>query len=145
MPRANAKPARSNNGRAVVVGASALALLYAKRQAASAVQATVLPTDVVLVHTLGGKLEIDVLGQVLQLLVIRVLPVLVRAMAAIALYVLAAPIAIGTLRFSIEGWARMGLNYVMARAKRASLLLLRIVHFMLRNGFKVLVIIGRCG
>ena len=36
----------------------------------------------------------------------------------------------------------MGLNCVMARAKRASLLLLRMVHFILT---KVLVMIGRCG
>jgi hypothetical protein len=75
----------------------------------------------------------------------RVLPVLVRVMAAIAPYVLAAPMATGIPRFSIEGWATMGLNWVIARAKRASLPLPRMVHFILRNGFQVWVIIGRRG
>ena len=127
------------------MGVRALALLYAERQAASAAQAAVPPADVVPVHTPGGKPEIDVPGQVPQSPVMRVLPVLVRVMAAIAPYVLAAPMSMGTPRFSIEGWARMGLNCVMARAKRASLPLLRMVHFILRNGFEVLAIIDRCG
>jgi hypothetical protein len=94
---------RSDDRRAVAVGERALALLYAKRQAASAAQAAAPPADFVLVHTLGGKLVIDVLGQVPQLLVMRVFPMLVRDMAAIAPYVLAAPMAMGTPRFSIEG------------------------------------------
>lgn len=128
------------------MGISALALVYAERQAASALQAAVPLADVVPVHTPGGKPVIAVPGQVPQSPVMMVLPVLVRAVAAIAPNVSASPMTIGEAHFSMEGSARETvLNCVMARAKRASLPVLSMLHFILSEAFEVLVVIGRCG
>jgi hypothetical protein len=98
------------------------------------------------VHTPGGKPVIAVPGQVPQSPVITVLPRLVRVVAEIAPYVLASPMTIGAARFSMVGWARERmLNCVVARAKRASLPVLNMVHFILSEAFELLVIIGRYG
>ena len=80
-----------------------LALLYAERQAASAAQAAFPPADVAPVHTPGGKPVIEVPGQVPQSPVMTVLPVLVRVVAAIAPYVLAAPRAMEEARSCMDG------------------------------------------
>lgn len=101
-PGARVSPPRSDEFRASV-GTRPFALLYAVRQAASALHAAVPPADVVPVHFPGGKPVMAVPGQVPQSPVMTVSPVLVRVEAAIAPKVLASPITTGAARFSMAG------------------------------------------
>jgi hypothetical protein len=125
-------PPRFDEVRALV-GVRLLALLYAVRQAASALQAKVPPADVIPVQCPGGKPVIEVPGQVPQLPVMRVSPVLVRVVAAIAPKLLAAPNKTGSARFSMAGWASPMACWAVMRAKRANWQLLNIVHFMVMD------------
>ena len=104
MPGGRVTPPRFDETRALE-GDAIFALLYAVRQANSATHASVPPADFVPVHTPGGKPVMEVPGQVPQLPVMRVLPVLVRAVAAIAPQFAAAPIKTGSDRFSTAGWS----------------------------------------
>ena len=101
-PGARVSPPRSDEVRATV-WTRPFALLYAVRQAASALHAAVPPADVIPVHFPGGKPVIAVPGQVPQSPVMTVGPVLVRVVAAIAPNALASPITTGADRFSMEG------------------------------------------
>jgi hypothetical protein len=100
------------------------------RQAASALYAAVPPADVVLVHTPGGKPVIAVPGQVPQLPVIIVLPVLVRVVDAIAPKELATPITTDDERFTGEGFAMKPAPSPKVPKRRAILQALKILHRM---------------
>jgi hypothetical protein len=138
MPGGRIMPPRFDEGRAVG-GDAPFALLYAVRQAASAVHADGPPADFVPVHIPGGKPVIEVPGQVPQLPVMTVLPVLVRDVPAIAPHVEAAPIKTGSDRFSIAGWASAMAGWAVMRPKRASLQALDTVNCMVKEIFGVKV------
>jgi len=90
----------------------------------------------------GGKPVIDVPGQTPASEKIRVVPILVRFVAASAAKILAEPIQVGTVRFSSVGPSVTGvaleraLNWDAMKRRKASLSVQSIVHFIVTSVLK---------